>query len=810
MEADKSSQEFLNRAISLARESRHEFVTPEHLLLVMLKDVDIIDILITCGANRNSIHTDLLTYLDEKVPKNPDGVDSEPNFSEGLNTIFVNSAAQCINAEKKQIEKYDILVSMLDISQLYCSYILRKNGVRRLPLIEAVSVTRTNPVVKKSKKKNAQDEESENEYSYGPSDEDIDDLIDGLDDLDEDFDDEIGDALGNDLIGDDDEDEYNESDGDQKKINMRFLKRYATDLTEKARNGELDALVGRKEEIERTIEILGRRKKNNPLHVGEPGVGKTAITEGLASLIVAEKVPDLLKGCSVFALDMGSLVAGTKFRGEFEERIRRVIDAVRSLDKAIIFIDEIHTLVGAGSVSGGSLDAANILKPVLGSGKIRCIGSTTFSEYSKYFEKDSALSRRFQKIDILEPSRDECVKILEGLAPKYEEYHRVKYSGEIINEIVDLSVQYLPERRLPDKAIDIMDESGSYVKIHRAEEETESTEMTQDVIRKVTSRMARIPLEKITEDESLKLKELEKSLGEKVLGQSRAVHAVSIAVKKARAGFRNTERPEGAFLFVGPTGVGKTELARSLASLLGENLIRFDMSEYQEKHTVSRLIGSPPGYVGYEDGGLLVDAVRKAPHSIVLLDEIEKAHQDIFNVLLQVMDYGKLTDAQGRQADFRSCILILTSNAGARDMEKGSVGFSGHQSVDSGNDEATLNHAVDEAFSPEFRNRRDAVIPFSHLDRDVILSIARTAVEKIGERLSERGVKMEASENAVRLIAEKGYSREFGARNIYRTAENEIASPLVDEVLFGALSAGGKVLVEERDGKISFDFGAEK
>ena len=796
MEADKSSRELLNQAHALAEESRHEFTTPEHLLLEMLKDLDIIDVLISCGANRHAIRADLEDYLDEKVPKIPEGAEGRTDFSDGLNTVFMNATAQCLNADKSQIAKYDLLVSMFDVSQLYCSYILRKNGVKRLSLIEAVSTARN------EEKINQPDSDPEDRKQRSP-------IPFGEDDDSFDFDD--GDFDDGDIFDDEDFDEDFDEDDDKTRdrINQRFLKRYTTDLTEKARNGELDALVGRKEEIERTIEILGRRKKNNPLHVGEPGVGKTAITEGLASMIAAGNVPEVLKGCTVFSLEMGSLVAGTKYRGEFEERIRRVVDAISAHEKAIVFIDEIHTLVGAGAVSGSSLDAANMLKPVLGSGKIRCIGSTTFAEYSKYFEKDSALSRRFQKIDILEPGRDECVEILRGLAPKYESYHQVKYSDEILEEIVDLAVKYLPDRRLPDKAIDIMDESGSFAKIHLGDaEKKEPLEIKSDVVRKITSRMARIPLEKITEDESDKLRSLEKSLGEMVLGQSRAVRAVSIAVKKARAGFRNEERPEGAFLFVGPTGVGKTELARSLASLLGENLIRFDMSEYQEKHTVSRLIGSPPGYVGYENGGLLVDAVRNAPHSIVLLDEIEKAHQDIFNVLLQVMDYGTLTDAQGRRADFRSCILIMTSNAGARDMETGSVGFSGSVQSSDGNDDATLSHAVEEAFSPEFRNRLDAVIPFSHLDSGVILSISRTAVEKIARRLEVRGVRMEASEDAVRLIADKGYSREFGARNIYRTAENEIASPLVDELLFGRLGRGSSVRVDALDGKIRFEFGA--
>ncbi|MBR0123916.1 MAG: AAA family ATPase, partial [Treponema sp.] len=606
--------------------------------------------------------------------------------------------------------------------------------------------------------------------------------------------------------------------------------------------------------------------------VGDAGVGKTAVTLGLAQRIVAGEVPSILKDFSVYSLDMGALLAGTKYRGDFEERLKKVTKDLLKKEKAILFIDEIHTIVGAGSVGNGALDAANILKPVLTEGKIRCIGSTTFEEYTKIFEKDRALARRFQKIDILEPSRDECVKILHGLESRYAEYHNVCYEEGSLELAVDLSLQFLPDRRLPDKAIDLMDEAGAWTRIHAEEklpaedkvsvsdkdekaeakkisvsskdaigeaekksgentEENSAKEepdekmhpdekeqpaerkrppvpVSQDTIRMVAAKAARVPLETVTTGEKEKLRSLESDLKQKIFGQNRAVESVCMAVKKARAGFRNMEKPEAAFLFVGPTGVGKTELAKVLASSLGEKLLRFDMSEYQEKHTVSRLIGSPPGYVGFEEGGLLTDSVRKEPHSIILFDEIEKAHQDIYNILLQIMDYGILTDNQGRKADFKNCMIIMTSNAGARDMEKGSVGFSGGSTFgDEKNDSATLNEAVEKEFSPEFRNRLDAIITFAHLPKEITQDIARKEIKKIAERLATKDVELTATDQAVALIAEKGYSREFGARNISRTAENLIASPLVDELLFGKLSGGGKVGIGVKDGEVEFTFG---
>ncbi len=735
MEIDSLLNKIINAAYKKAEAHHHEFLTPEHLLLVSLDYEQVSELLLTCGANVSGISYDLESYLSGNVPVIDSG-GTEPSF--GFNSVIERAGQQCLNADKSVITMSDVLVSMIEEENNYCSFILKKNGINRLVLLEAISL----------------DASSRNDGSPSST--------------------------------------------------PSVLDKYTTNLTEKAKAGELDVLVGREEEIERTIQVLCRRTKNNPLHVGDAGVGKTAITEGLASLIVHNKVPELLLGYEVFSLDMGSLLAGTKYRGDFEDRLKKITDELLKKEKAILFIDEIHTIVGAGAVGNGALDAANILKPVLTSGKIRCIGSTTFEEYSKIFEKDRALSRRFQKIDVLEPSRNDCVKILSGLKPRYEDYHRVKYPLAALECAVDLSVQYLTDRRLPDKAIDIMDEAGAYLRIH-ARKSSVKPVVSEQIIRRITAKMARVPIETVTVHEKDSLRNIEETVKAQIFGQDEAVRAVCLAVKKARAGFRNMEKPEAAFLFVGPTGVGKTELTKVLADTLGEKLLRFDMSEYQEKYTVSRLIGSAPGYVGYENGGILTDSVRKEPHSIVLFDEIEKAHQDIYNILLQVMDYGMLTDNQGRKTDFRNCIIIMTSNAGARDMEKGFMGF-GSGTVSAADDRATLKDAVDKAFSPEFRNRLDAVIPFFHLSSDITNDIVRKNVLQIASRLAQKNVVLDVSDAAISFIAEKGYSREFGARNIARTAEELIASPLVDELLFGKLSTGGHVRIDVDANALSFSY----
>ena len=760
LEISNNLRSLMDLTFENAKKIRSEYVTPEHLLRTAIDDDDVMELFFSCGSDLMSLADDLDEYISENVYRVPDSVtDYEPVWTEGITYLIESAGLQCKSSGRKTIEMKDILVSMMDEQKLYCSYLMKKSGLSRMELLEFISFER-----------------------YG-----------GF---------SAPDGSAPQWLGDDSE--FHGQDDSGSSLEEDFLSRYTTDLTEQAVKGGLDILVGREDELDRTIQTLCRRTKNNPLHVGEAGVGKTAITQGLAQKIVNGDVPDFLKGFSIYSLNMGTLVAGTKFRGEFEERLKRVIDALLKKEKAIVFIDEIHTIVGAGESGNGALDAANILKPVLGGGKIRCIGSTTFEEYTRVFEKDRALARRFQKIDVLEPSRDDCVKILKALSSRYASFHNVVYEKGTLETAVDLAVQYLPDRRLPDKAIDIMDEAGSYAKIHLKSSGGKKIKVDEDVIRKVTSKMARVPVEAVHKDEKDRLAALEEKLKSSIFGQDEAVESVVLAVKKSRAGFRNPEKPEGVFLFVGPTGVGKTELARELAAALGEKLVRFDMSEYQEKHTVSRLIGSPPGYVGFEEGGLLTDALRKEPHSVVLLDEIEKAHPDIYNVLLQVMDYGTLTDNQGRKADFRNSILIMTSNAGAREMEAGAVGFSTPSSSVK-NDRATLNNAVEKAFTPEFRNRLDKIIPFDSLSEQVAYNIADKEIKKIASRLLAKKVRLRATKKAVQLVAKKGYSREFGARPIARTADAEIAAPLVDIVLFGELSCGGKVLVDAVDGKCTFN-----
>lgn len=864
MHLKKDLDEMLSNSFSYAKKNAHEFVAPEHLLYIAMHYDYVMDLLFDCGANVAQMLNDLEDFFAKKMPvvnKDADFLAAyDPLPTAGLQEIMENASAHAASSGKKKLDITDVLVYMYDAENNYCSYILKKNGVEKLVLLEAIT-DQSYPFTNKSK--DEYDDDGSDEIFYDSSN---DSYHFGEGDEHHEYDD--GPPEANEDAGD------TEKEQKGKKHRFSALEKYTVDLTQKARDGELDLLVGREYEIERTVQILCRRTKNNPLHVGDAGVGKTAVTQGLAQRIVSGDVPSTLKDFSVYSLDMGALLAGTKYRGDFEERLKKVTKDLLKKEKAILFIDEIHTIVGAGSVGNGALDAANILKPVLTEGKIRCIGSTTFEEYTKIFEKDRALARRFQKIDILEPSRDECVKILHGLESRYAEYHNVCYEEGSLELAVDLSLQFLPDRRLPDKAIDLMDEAGAWTRIHAEEKlpaedkvsvsdkdtkveakkisvedsanESEKLEkfedeagkveaerfsaddsakeqpdekeqpaerkrppvpVSQDTIRMVAAKAARVPLETVTTGEKEKLRSLESDLKQKIFGQNKAVESVCMAVKKARAGFRNMEKPEAAFLFVGPTGVGKTELAKVLASSLGEKLIRFDMSEYQEKHTVSRLIGSPPGYVGFEEGGLLTDSVRKEPHSIILFDEIEKAHQDIYNILLQIMDYGILTDNQGRKADFKNCMIIMTSNAGARDMEKGSVGFSGGSTIDDAkNDSATLNEAVEKEFSPEFRNRLDAIITFAHLPKEITQDIARKEIKKIAERLATKNVELTATDQAVALIAEKGYSREFGARNIARTAENLIASPLVDELLFGKLSGGGKVGLGVKDGEVEFNF----
>jgi ATP-dependent Clp protease ATP-binding subunit ClpA len=784
MKISRHVQAIINAAYNEAKIRSHEYLTPEHVLYAALSFNEVQEIFTACGADLDQIRKGMENYFEQKVPVVQN---AEPTQTVGFQSVLERAVLHSQSSQKDQLEVSDILVSLYDEERNYCAYYLRKAGVKRLELLEVLS------------------------HGTRFSDE-------GDFELDKD---ERAKLLEEELeeTGEEEEPQV-EQESRVKPARKGALERFSINLTTLAKEGKLEPVIGREQELERTIQVLCRRLKNNPIHVGDSGVGKTAITEGLAQRIVADQVPPTLKGFSIYALDMGALVAGTKYRGDFEDRIKKVVDDIVKKEKAILFIDEIHTLVGAGAVSGGSLDASNLLKPALTSGKIRCIGSTTHEEYTKYFEKDRALSRRFQKIDINEPSESDAILILKGLRKNYEEFHRVTYTDEALETAVHLSAQYINDRRLPDKAIDVIDEAGAFARIEAYKNEAPSKGLGDGVatpepaasgptetveapividvpkIETVVARIARIPERSVGESEKDKLKYLEFRLKERIFGQDQAVLAVVNAVKRSRAGFRSANKPVANFLFVGPTGVGKTELARSLADLLGVSLHRFDMSEYQEKHTVSRLIGSPPGYVGYEEGGLLTDAIRKQPHAVVLLDEIEKAHSDIYNILLQIMDYATLTDNNGRKADFRNVVLIMTSNAGTRDIGKSLIGF-GDRKVD----ETAVDGALERIFTPEFRNRLDAVVRFNHLSQEVMTSIVRKELDAFRLQLAEKKVSLEISDECVAHLAQDGYSPEFGARNVARLVEDKIKAFFVDQVLFGELSEGGTAKADWKNGE---------
>ena len=836
MKVSQEVQAIFNAAYNEAKLRNHEYLTPEHILYASLSFEEVRQILAACEADVEGLKRGMEAYFEQKIPQVKA---MEPVQTAGFQSVIERAVLQSQASGKEEVEVADILVSLFDEERNYSAYYLRKAGVKRLQLLEVIS--------------------------HGSEGE-----ADAFEDEEED--------------GEEDEEATPEREERKPRQGGRVssLERFATDLTKLAKEGKLEPVIGRESEIERTVQVLCRRLKNNPIHVGDAGVGKTAITEGLAQRIVSGIVPPRLAGYTIYGLDMGALLAGTKFRGDFEERIKRVVDELLKKDKAILFIDEIHTIIGAGAVSGGSMDASNLLKPALTSGKLRCIGSTTFDEYNKYFEKDRALSRRFQKIDIVEPSQADALEILKGLRSRYEDYHKVRYNDEALDLAVSLSAQYITERRLPDKAIDVIDEAGAWARINafkngesalamtsaanaaasalasttaaaeaviadaatakaapaeppsksaedkvpqegpklvpdeasaaaaspKAKEGSEAppklVEAVLDIGRKeieiVVAKIARIPERSVSTSEKEKLGSLGDDLKLEVFGQDAAVDAVVKAVKRSRAGFRTADKPVANFLFVGPTGVGKTELARQLAKALGVSLHRFDMSEYQEKHTVSRLIGSPPGYVGYDEGGLLTDAIRKTPHAVVLLDEIEKAHPDVYNILLSIMDYATLTDNQGRKADFRNVVLIMTSNAGARDIGKSLIGFGERTLTDT-----ALNEAVERAFTPEFRNRLDAVVRFENLPAAVIEKIVVKAIDEFKVMLADKKVSLETTPGLVTWLAEKGYSREFGARNVGRLVEDKIKTWFVDEVLFGRLAAGGKAIADVKDGEVVID-----
>ena len=772
-------QKIFEEAVSDAKKRRHEFVTPEHLLWRILFYPKVLELFTLCGSDLGYIHDSLNEYLGTRIPSTGQNTDEEPIQTMGLQNVFERAILNCNAAEKKVLGLNDIIVSLIDEEKNHCSFFMKQSGINRLRLLQLVGKPdfydngETDSLYTRADEENGLPKLSPNEAF--------------IKDLD---------AAVNAVLNEGVKPERLEGSSRQK----RFLERFTVNLTALAREGKLNPVIGRNGEIERTIQILCRKQKNNPIHVGGAGVGKTAVTEGLAQRIAENKVPSFLKEAEIYTLNVSDLTAGAKFRGDFEHRFKKICAELYEEKSAILFIDEIHTVMDANA--GGGLEISDLLKPVLTGGRIRCIGATTYEEYNKYFAKDKALVRRFQKIDIEEPSEEETLTILQGLRETYEQFHQVRYSDEVLKAAVRLSNLYIRERLLPDKAIDLIDEAGALLKIradkeraaHAADgngagsEREDFPEVQVGDIDQITAKTAKIPEQKISESENEKLKRLEESLSKNIFGQDDAVKNLTKAVKRSRAGFRAKEKPAACFLFVGPTGVGKTALAKTVADELGIPLIRFDMSEYQEKHTVSRLIGSPPGYVGFEEGGLLTDAVRKQPNAVLLLDEIEKAHSDIYNLLLQIMDYAVLTDNQGRKANFNNIILIMTSNAGTANIGKPVIGFAGEKVS-----EAAVDEAVEKTFSAEFRNRLDSTIKFKPLSMQVMHKIVTKETEKIRDMLTEKGLRMELSDDVIPFFAEKSYSAEYGARNAARLIEDEFITPLTDLILFGDAAEGKTV-----------------
>jgi ATP-dependent Clp protease ATP-binding subunit ClpA len=718
-----------------AQRRRNEYVTVEHLLFALLFDQETKDVLRHAGADVDRLKKRLEKFLDDEIEALPDDDDLDaPTLSLGFQRVVGRAAMHVQSSGKEELKGKHVLVALFSEQDSPSVMFLSEQGVARLDVVSFIS----HGVSKL-------DDGAGGEPSIVPD----------------------GDAAGD----------------DQPKVKDP-LKAFASNLNEEAKEGRIDPLVGRADEVERTIHVLSRRRKNNPLLIGDAGVGKTAIVEGLAKRIVDGEVPEAIKSFEIYSLDMGALIAGTRYRGDFENRLKAVLKALADKPKSVLFIDEIHTIIGAGAGSG-TMDASNLLKPALASGKLRCIGATTFEEFRSHLEKDSALARRFQKIEVLEPSVDETRRILEGLAPKYEEHHGVRYSKDALEAAASLAARYLRDKKLPDKAIDLMDEAGAAAKLAKAP----GYEVTPLDIEAIVSKMAQIPPKQVSSNDKSQLKNLEADLGGVVYGQDEAVKTVAAAIKLSRAGLRSPEKPIGSFLFTGPTGVGKTELAKQLARSLGIGFIRFDMSEYQERHTVSRLIGAPPGYVGYDRGGLMTEAIAKTPHAVVLLDEIEKAHQDVFQVLLQVMDHGTLTDNNGKKADFRHAVLIMTSNVGARDLQTTRVGFGERGSV--GDDD----RAYKNLFSPEFRNRLDARVKFGPLDKRVMSNIVDKFVRELDDLLADRKVRIVVDQSARDHLCDKGYDPMMGARPLARVIEDDVKRKLTDAILFGELEHGGTATI---------------
>ncbi len=752
----RSLEQSLHRALALANERHHEYATLEHLLLSLVDDQDSAAVMRACNVDIDKLRRNLVEYIDTELDNlvQDAGEDSKPTA--GFQRVIQRAVIHVQSSGREEVTGANVLVAIFAERESHAAYFLQEQDMTRYDAVNYIS----HGIAKRAGM-------SESRPVRGA------------------------------------EEETETKTGEDTKKKADALDAYCVNLNKKAREGKIDPLIGRDSEIQRTIQVLCRRSKNNPLFVGDPGVGKTAIAEGLARRIVAGEVPDVLAKATVFSLDMGALLAGTRYRGDFEERLKQVVKEIEAYPDAIMFIDEIHTVIGAGATSGGAMDASNLLKPALAAGTLRCIGSTTYKEYRQYFEKDRALVRRFQKIDVPEPTVPDAIEILKGLKPYFEDYHRLRYTNDAIKAAVELSARYIHDRKLPDKAIDIIDESGA-AQMLLPEGRRKKTIGVKEIEATIAT-IARIPPKSVSKSDTEILSALETTLKRVVYGQDKAIEALASAIKLARAGLREPEKPIGSYLFSGPTGVGKTEVAKQLASSLGVELLRFDMSEYMERHTISRLIGAPPGYVGFDQGGLLTDGIDQHPHCVLLLDEIEKAHPDLFNILLQVMDHGKLTDHNGKQVDFRNVILIMTTNAGAADLSKSAFGFT--RSKREGDDVEAINRL----FAPEFRNRLDAIIPFAHLTNEIIALVVEKFVLQLEAQLADRNVTIELSDEATAWLVERGYDQQMGARPMGRVIQEHIKKPLADEVLFGKLRNGGHVRVvlqtdEEGESALAFEF----
>ena len=740
----------LQAAMREAVSRRHAYLTVEHLLFALLHDERGTEVLRHSGANVRKLRTDLERFLNDELEAEPEGESLEVGQTLAFHRVLQAAVSHADNAEREEVEAGDLVAALFLEPESHAMELLRGQGISRLDVLKYISH--------------------------------------GISKLPEGREDDPQERAGS-------AERARQAAGDEEEEIADPLEAFSTDLTERARQGKLDPLIGRRDELDRAIHVLARRRKNNPIFVGESGVGKTAIAEGLAQRIVEEKVPGDLRDAEIFAVDLGAMLAGTKYRGDFEARFKAFVQAVQERTHPVVFIDEIHTVLGAGAAQGATVDASNMLKPLLQSGELRCMGSTTFGEY-RHFEKDRALARRFQKIEVHEPSQEEAVKILQGLAPHYEEHHGVHYTAPALRTCVELSAKHLQDRFLPDKAIDVMDEVGAAVRLRSGERR--KTVGVRDV-EQLVSAMAKVPIQAASSSDRSRLESLDADLRGVVFGQDEAVETVVRAIKRGRAGLGGADKPVGSFLFTGPTGVGKTELAKQLAATLGVQFLRFDMSEYMEKHAVARLIGAPPGYVGYDEGGILVDSIRRTPHAVLLLDEIEKAHLDLFDILLQVMDHATLTDNHGREASFRHVTLIMTSNAGARDMAARSIGFGEARRSDGSRE-------LERLFSPEFRNRLDEVVHFVQLTPEIMLRVVDKFLRELAAQLREKKVELDASEAARAWLAEAGFDPDFGARPLARVIQTEVSDKLADELLFGALVKGGRVRVDAGPDGLSFDY----